>query len=305
MLWFKHDCDASADAKIKKVILKYGAEGYAIYFHCIELIVSNISESNITFVLEHDSEIIADNLKIKGTPEKSGIELVNEIMRFIITLGLFEEYNGHVTCFQLLKRFDLSMTSSVKMRALIADARKNHDSIMTNPDDAVMNPDDAVMNSDFIMQEKNRIDKKRVEVEEKEEEKIPPVFFKPLIPANDGTARIAKAQHLWNAFGFKPVSKISVLQFKQEDRSACLAIIQAYPEEDIFTALSNYQKVLESSDHDFPYRYQSFVGFMKSGVEKFVKDSDPWNVFRKKEEEKKIALPDDFSEYEHLTAKET
>ena len=32
MKWFKHDTDASNDAKLKKLILKYGAEGYAIYF---------------------------------------------------------------------------------------------------------------------------------------------------------------------------------------------------------------------------------------------------------------------------------
>jgi len=56
MRWFKHDTDASSDAKIKKLLIRHGAVGYAIYFHCLELIASDICETNITFELEHDSE---------------------------------------------------------------------------------------------------------------------------------------------------------------------------------------------------------------------------------------------------------
>ena len=104
MQWFKHDADASSDAKIKKLVMRYGADGYAIYFHCIELIVGNLSEQNITFELEHDAEIIADNLKIQGTSDTSPVDRVNQIMRFIVGLGLFEESNGHITCYKILKK---------------------------------------------------------------------------------------------------------------------------------------------------------------------------------------------------------
>ena len=83
MKWFKHDSDASSDAKIKKLIIRHGAVGYAVYFHCIELITSSISENNLTFELEHDSEIIADNLKIIGDSTKSGMEIVENIMKTI------------------------------------------------------------------------------------------------------------------------------------------------------------------------------------------------------------------------------
>lgn len=130
MKWFKHDSDASTDARIKKLILRYGAEGYAIYFHCLELIAGDISETNVTFELEHDAEIIADNLKIKGDSQKSGIDRVNEIMRYIIDLELFTHDNGHIRCYKMAKRIDSSMTSSVKLRQLIADA-KSHDDVMT------------------------------------------------------------------------------------------------------------------------------------------------------------------------------
>lgn len=131
MNWFKHDADASTDAKIKKLLIKYGAEGYAIYFHCLELITGDIGENNITFELEHDAEIIADNLKIKGTADKGGIDIVNEIMKYIISLDLFQESNGHIFCFKLLKRLDSSMTSNTKLRSLITSAKEHHDIVMT------------------------------------------------------------------------------------------------------------------------------------------------------------------------------
>jgi hypothetical protein len=132
MKWFKHDTDASTDARIKKLILRYGAEGYAIYFHCLELIAGDISETNVTFELEHDAEIIADNLKIKGDSQKSGIDRVNEVMKYIISLELFTNDNGHIRCYKIAKRIDSSMTSNSKLRHLINDA-KNHDAVMTKP----------------------------------------------------------------------------------------------------------------------------------------------------------------------------
>lgn len=154
MQWFKHDADAACDAKIKKLIIKHGAVGYAVYFHCLELIVSNISETNVTFELEHDSEIIADDLKIQGNGTKSGSQIVEEIMRTIIDLKLFEESEGHIFCFKLLKRLDSSMTSNKKMRELITNAKNeqiNHDTVMIP----------SCHNHDSIMQEEKRREEKR------------------------------------------------------------------------------------------------------------------------------------------------
>ena len=134
MKWFKHDSDASSDAKVKKLLIKYGAVGYAVYFHCIELIASDISDHNLTFELEHDSEIIADNLKINGTADKSGIDMVEEIMRYIISLGLFEQSGNRIFCSKLLNRLDSSMTSNKGFRDMILKAKgissESHDVVM-------------------------------------------------------------------------------------------------------------------------------------------------------------------------------
>lgn len=165
MQWFKHDTDSTMDFKIKKLIIRYGAVGYAIYFHCLELIASGINDTNITFQLEHDSEIIADDLRIQGTAEKSGREYVEEIMRFMIQLGLFEESNGHIFCFKMLKRLDSSMTSNQRLRKLISSAKENYSTLaLTN------NHDEVMISHDEVMKEEKRREKKRTEEEEKREE---------------------------------------------------------------------------------------------------------------------------------------
>ena len=139
MKWFQHDSDATQDAKIKKLLIRYGAVGYAVYFHCLELIANDVSETNLTFELEHDSEIIADDLHIKGTATQSGQDLVEEIMKYIVELGLFTCSDNRIFCLKLAKRMSLSITSNSEFRAKIAQIKDqlNHDEVMINHDDVM------------------------------------------------------------------------------------------------------------------------------------------------------------------------
>lgn len=125
MKWFKHDADASIDAKIERLIMRFGLEGYGLYFYCLELIVASIEEHNINFELEHDAEIIGHRT---GTHP----DHVQEMMKYMIDLGLFENNNGQITCFKIVKRLDSSMTSNPKLRSIIkAFHDKSHDGVMT------------------------------------------------------------------------------------------------------------------------------------------------------------------------------
>lgn len=162
MKWFKHDSDASSDAKIKKLVIRHGAVGYAVYFHCLELIAGNVSNDNITFELEHDSEIIADNLRIRGTNDKSGMQIVEEIMRYITELELFENHDGRITCFKMIKRLDSSMTSNPTFRKLILEAKDNHDYLNESHDKSNESHDGIMINEQKVMQEENRIEKNRI-----------------------------------------------------------------------------------------------------------------------------------------------
>lgn len=162
MKWFKHDSDASNDAKIKKLLIRHGAVGYAVYFHCLELIAGNVNNDNITFELEHDSEIIADNLRIRGSNDNSGMQIVEKIMRYIVELNLFENHDGRITCFKMIKRLDSSMTSNAAFRKLILDAKENHDSIKESHDYKGESHDGVMIKEQRVMQEKNRIEERRI-----------------------------------------------------------------------------------------------------------------------------------------------
>jgi hypothetical protein len=97
--WFKHDADASNDAKLRKLRLKYGATGYGIYWYCLELIARNVEKHNLTFELEHDAILIGDDFKLSG-------DFVQEMMAYMVDLGLFENSDGVVTCLKMLTRTD-------------------------------------------------------------------------------------------------------------------------------------------------------------------------------------------------------
>tara|TARA_R110000772_G_scaffold4573_5_gene16368 strand:- start:2806 stop:3576 length:771 start_codon:yes stop_codon:yes gene_type:complete len=127
--WLKHDTSANRDAKLKKVIIKYGMAGYGLYWFCLEEIGSNVTESKFTFELESDSDVIARDTGINS-------ELVSEMMTYMVNLGLFENQSGLITCLKMLSRLDQSMTSNAHMRNIISSAKKanNPNTIMIKSD---------------------------------------------------------------------------------------------------------------------------------------------------------------------------
>lgn len=143
MKWIKHDTDANQDAKLQNVLLDYGLEGYGLYWYCIELIAGKVDKDNITFELEHDARIIARN--VGSTPQK-----VEEMMRYFVEIGLFENSQGVITCLKLARRLDKSMTSNPQMREII-DKFKSHDGVMTASEKPMQ---------DKIRSDQNTLDKK-------------------------------------------------------------------------------------------------------------------------------------------------
>lgn len=98
-------------------------EGYGLYWYCLEIIAGNVDQYNVTFELEHDAEIISFDTGLHR-------DQVQEMMTFMIELGLFENSNGIVTCLKMAKRLDQSMTSNQELRKVIDKVKKNHDCIM-------------------------------------------------------------------------------------------------------------------------------------------------------------------------------
>lgn len=155
MKWFKHDSNANADSKLQNVLLDYGLEGYGLYWYCIELIAGKVDADNITFSLEHDARIIARNTG--STAQK-----VEEMMRYFIKVGLFENSDGVITCMKLAKRLDQSMTSNKEMRAIISGLKDKDGGVVAKTEASEIENHDAIKQiSDDIMQEENRLEENR------------------------------------------------------------------------------------------------------------------------------------------------
>jgi len=99
MKWFKHDSDASIDAKLTRARAKYGMEGYGLYWFCLELIARTVEKHNLTFELEHDAELIALETGIHQ-------ERVQEMMLDFVKWRLFENADGRITCLKMATRTD-------------------------------------------------------------------------------------------------------------------------------------------------------------------------------------------------------
>jgi hypothetical protein len=127
--------------------MKYGVEGYGLYFYCIEIIAGNLTSENITFELKHDAETIAYRLKMDTLK-------VEEIMKFCLDEGLFQ-YNTsteRIMCLGLGKRLDVSTSNNPEVKKIISNYQKLLDS-----------------NSRI---EENRIDKNRKEENKKEDSSL-------------------------------------------------------------------------------------------------------------------------------------
>ena len=99
MKWFKHDSDAHADAKLEKVRIKYGLQGYGLYWYCLELIARSVDKNNLSFELEHDAEIIAFRTGVHR-------DVIQEMMSFMVDIGLFHSSEGRIFCLKMAYRLD-------------------------------------------------------------------------------------------------------------------------------------------------------------------------------------------------------
>lgn len=133
MKWFKHDSNANADAKLEKLRIRFGLEGYGLYWYCLELIAGSVDNHNLTFCLEHDSEVISYRTGVNQ-------QQVETMISFMVDLGLFENDRGVISCLKMAARTDEYTQKLLKNK-------KTPDSVETK--------------SELI--EENRIEEKRLE----------------------------------------------------------------------------------------------------------------------------------------------
>lgn len=131
--------DAHDGNDLTKVRIRYGSDGYAVYWYCLELIAGDLgADDKITFELRHDAEVIGNNLKIDTVK-------VEEMMRFMVSLGLFEQSGNVVTCLKLAKYLEKKTTRNITIHKII-DAASCLSA--TNPDKSGLSPLDTDTDTD-------------------------------------------------------------------------------------------------------------------------------------------------------------
>jgi Domain of unknown function (DUF4373) len=162
--WFKHDSNANTDAKLRKLRLKYGMEGYGLYWYCLELIAQNVEKHNLTFELEHDAEILAHDTGIH-------FERIQEMMQDMVKLGLFENNTGAITCMKMAMRLDETTSKHPKIKLLQDTIRNNS---RQSPDSLPIDSGQSPART-----EQNRTEQIRTEVQDASRPVLTKKFSKP------------------------------------------------------------------------------------------------------------------------------
>jgi hypothetical protein len=113
MQYFKHFGNMRHDVKIRRLISRYGIEGYGVYCIAIESITESLSEQSPIPDLQETCEDMAEFYN--GNTSR-----IEEIMKYIVTQGLLDiEEGGVIVCHKVYKFLDTSQTRSDKLRNMI------------------------------------------------------------------------------------------------------------------------------------------------------------------------------------------
>jgi len=251
--WFKHDTTALHDAKIEKLIMKYGIEGYGLYFACIEIIAADVTPENITFELEHDAEILAYKFKIDTLK-------VESIMKYCVELGLFEiNGNNRITCMKLATRLDAATAQNPQIKETLKNFKK-----LSVPEN----------NLHQIRLEEIRLDQNRSEKEREE-------------PLNlSGVIETLRKE--WNEAGL-PKYTLTVITMPPLQVSDIARTLAGFNNDVgiLSKAIRNYAGIRASPEHEpFPKDY-GFPGFLIKGIVNYVDDAEPWVRFKAQTRESK------------------
>jgi hypothetical protein len=129
---------------------------------------------------------------------------------------------------------------------------------------------------DITTRKNNIISNEREEREAVASPPPPPVRI-----GTDGTSRFERAKEAGAGF-FPPVRK-NLLELKDDDRREIIATLSHYSDLELYDAMATYSSMLKDDQYDIFAPYASLIGFLRSGVEKFVDEAKPRDVFRKRD----------------------
>ena len=119
MKWFKHYSTAKFDPKIRRVISKFGIEGYGLYFAVLESISFQLETDDPIPDLEEDAQDMAECFHMDTMR-------VEEIIKYCLEIELFSrsKETGRLVCLKLLSHLDNTMSSNPEIRNILSNFKK-------------------------------------------------------------------------------------------------------------------------------------------------------------------------------------
>lgn len=138
------------DIKLKRVISKYGLEGYGLYNLIIESIVESLETDNPLPILQDNVDDIADFYNANSAK-------VQEMTQFMVNQGLFDfTNNNEIVCIKVYKHLQSSQTRSHQIRQLISSYNRENPQLSQ----AVLDNCEEETRTEKTTQEQKRIDYK-------------------------------------------------------------------------------------------------------------------------------------------------
>jgi uncharacterized phage protein (TIGR02220 family) len=157
LIWFKHMTDMVDDPRIRRLIKRFGADGYAVYNVIVERVAKRITGKSPVPDLEEDAEDIADLLRMDTVR-------VNDVMLAAVDLGLFSRIDDTLVVDKIYEFIDSGQTSNPQMRRLIQSYRERSnraESIMAIADTVSTDSDTVSTSADTVRPEEKRREEKR------------------------------------------------------------------------------------------------------------------------------------------------
>jgi hypothetical protein len=174
MRFYKHMSNMRHDPRIKRLISRYGIEGYGLYNVILETIAERIDDQRPLPILQENCEDLADFYN--GNTSR-----FNEIVSFMVNQGLFEveEIEGKILCSKIYKFLESSQTRSEEIRRLIKSYKNASEPTMI---------DENILSETVsdICEEETRQDKTRQEESKHSKSKIK-LQDCDTVPVNDTT----------------------------------------------------------------------------------------------------------------------
>lgn len=158
MLWFKHMTDMIDDPRIRRVVRKHQALGYAVYNLSVERISKRLTSDSPLPDLEETAEDIAALLNVDTI-------IVEEVILFCMQIGLFEqnELTGRIVCNKVYKFIEKSQTRNKELRKMIDKYKENHECLRLSQTVSDIPGQSQIVSENPDRREEKRLDKKRRE----------------------------------------------------------------------------------------------------------------------------------------------